>query len=103
MSMRFSIFTKGLALVLVLAVSMTFMQEAQAYHCDGEEQAYWYEMGVLGALGAISIGSCSPGSLVTIAGILVCGGSMTLYFLQAEKVKKAKWAWDQCKAEHEPN
>lgn len=39
MSMRFSIFTKGLALLLVLAISMAFMQEGLAYHCTNLKDA----------------------------------------------------------------
>lgn len=103
MSMKFSIFTKGVAFVLILAISMAFMQEAQAYHCDAEEDNYWDEMIVLGALGLVAMGACSPASLATGGGILVCTGAMIAYFAQADEVQEAKWAWDACKAEHNPN
>ena len=103
MSRRFSIFTKMVALLLVLAISMAFMQEAQAYHCDQEEDDYWDEMKLLGALGLAASAACSPPSLATGYGALACAGAMIAYLLQADEVQEAKWAWDACKREHDPN
>lgn len=103
MSRQFSIFSKAIAVVVVIAMCAALMQEAQAYHCDQEEDDLADEIKLLGALGLIAIGACTPASIATIGGAIACAGAMIAYFLQADEVQEAQWALDACNREHEPN
>ena len=103
MSMRFSIFTKGMAVVVVVAMCTVLMPEAQAYHCDAEKDDLQDAMIVLGIYGLAMAGACSPASLATIGGVLLCAAASIAYFHQASEVREAQWALDACNREHEPN
>ena len=103
MSMRFSIFTKVVALLLVLVISTAFMQEAQAYHCKELEDEFWDEFWEQIEKGALAAILCSPPSLKTGVGIAACAVALASYSRQAEKTLKANLKWDNCKKEHQPN
>lgn len=103
MSRRFSIFTKGMAVVVVVAMCTVLMPEAQAYHCAQKKDDLQDAIVVLGIYGLAATGACSPASLATIGGAILCAAAMIAYFHQASEVREAQWALDACNREHEPN
>ena len=102
MSMRFSIFTQVTAFVVVVAMCTVFMLEAQAYHCDDEEEKFWDEFWDLVEKGTYMSVLCSPPSLSTGWGVAACAAATLSFFRQAADTRKANMAWDACKAEHGP-
>ena len=103
MSMQFSIFSKTIAFVVVVAMCTTLVQEAQAYHCQAEEDKYWDEFWDLVEKGAYMALACSPPSLKTGVGVALCAVASAAFFRQNAKTRDANRAWEACKREHEPN
>ena len=103
MSRQFSIFTKAVALLLILAISMAFMQEAQAYHCKELEDKFWDEFWEQVEKGALAAILCSPPSLKTGVGIAACAVALASYSRQAQKTRLANLKWQNCENEHQPN
>ena len=103
MSRQFSIFTKGIALLLVLAIFMTFTQEALAYHCADEEDDHSDALVLLGILAAAALAACSPPSLATGWGALGCAAAYAAFLYQRSEAEEAWHALQACEREHEPN
>ena len=103
MSRRFSIFTKGMAVVVVVAMCTVLMPEAQAYHCAQEEDDHSDALVLLGILAAAALAACSPPVLATGWGAIGCASAYGAFLYQRSEAQEAWEALQACEREHEPN
>ncbi len=106
MSSQLSIFTKGIALVLVLVMLVSFVSPVIASGsnpCADEEDDYFDELKELGVLGVAALAACSPASLATVGGAVLCGAALTLFLLQRAEVDEAWADWKACERENDQN
>lgn len=104
MSMRFSVFPKVLAMVLVLLMLANFLTYAHGDHgsdpCADELDDYHDALRLLGIVSATAIAVCSPASLATLVGGVVCATAIATLLYQRSEVEEARWEWEECQREN---
>ena len=106
MSMRFSICTKILVVVLIFAMLSCSLVYGHGDHsgsdpCWKERDDFWDEYFLMLILGGAAIGACQPSSLVTGGGIALCAAATLAFFAQQGEVEEARNELRACEREHE--
>lgn len=108
MSMRFSICTKILVVVLIFTMLSCSLVYGHGDHsgsdpCWKERDDRNDEVRLLGIYGAAAAGACLPASVATIVGAVACAAAIAVYCHQIGEVEEADRALAACERNHDQN